>query len=52
MLDSAFVGTLRNFIAEGSYEMRERTEGTPILYSFAKPQNDSPNSPAPSFQPP
>ena len=40
VLDCAFVGTLRSFIAEGSYEMRQRTEGTPVLFRFAKPQNE------------
>lgn len=28
---------LRAFIAEGGYEVRQRTTGTPVLYRFAKP---------------
>ncbi len=34
------VRELRAFIAEGGYEIRERTEGSPILYRFAKPTNE------------
>jgi hypothetical protein len=29
---------MRNFIREGQYEIRHRTEGTPVLYRFAKPK--------------
>jgi hypothetical protein len=31
------VSGLRAFIAEGGYEIRQRTTGTPVLYRFAKP---------------
>lgn len=41
VLDRAFVGALRNFIREGEYEIRQRTEESPILYRFAKPKNES-----------
>jgi hypothetical protein len=30
---------LRAFIAEGGYEVRQRTTGAPVLYRFAKPTN-------------
>lgn len=33
------VKALRTFVAEGGYEVRERTEGVPVLYRFAKPRN-------------
>ena len=33
------VGALRSFIADGGYEVRQRTEGVPVLYRFAKPAN-------------
>jgi len=39
MVDPAFVGTLRAFIAEGKYRIQEKSEGVPVLYRFAKPQN-------------
>ncbi len=38
-LDSSFVAAMRAFIEEGSYEIRQRTEGIPILYRFAKPKD-------------
>lgn len=41
VINPQLVGLLRGFIDEGGYEMRERTEGTPVLYRFAKPANDS-----------
>ena len=31
---------LRAFIADGQYEIRQRTEGSPVLYRFAKPQKE------------
>lgn len=40
VIDRAFVGALRAFIAEGDYEVRQRTEGSPVLYRFAKPKNE------------
>ena len=40
VIDRAFVGAMRNFIREGEYEIRQRTEGTPVLYRFAKPKNE------------
>lgn len=36
-IDQAFVTAMRAFVAEGGYEIRERSEGRPILYRFAKP---------------
>jgi hypothetical protein len=40
VLDRRFVAALRTFIAEGEYEIRQRTAGTPVLYRFAKPKNE------------
>ena len=40
MLDQAFVAALRAFVSEGGYEIRERSEGVPILYRFAKPAQE------------
>lgn len=31
------VTSLRTFISDGGYEIRQRTTGTPVLYRFAKP---------------
>jgi hypothetical protein len=36
-----FVATMRAFIAEGGYEIRERSEGgPPVLYRFSKPTDE------------
>ena len=40
LIDRPFVRALRSFIAEGAYEIRQRTEGTPVLYRFAKPKDE------------
>ncbi len=40
-VDRTFVGALRKFIQKGEYEIRQRTEESPILYRFAKPKNES-----------
>lgn len=40
VLDHSFVAAMRAFVAEGGYEIRERSEGIPILYRFAKPARD------------
>ena len=40
VLDAAFVEAFRAFVAEGEYEIQERSEGTPVLYRFAKPKNE------------
>lgn len=37
VLDPGAVRGLRAFIAEGGYEIRQRSTGTPVLYRFAKP---------------
>ncbi len=37
VVDASFVAALRAFIAEGKYEIRQRTTGTPVLFRFAKP---------------
>jgi len=37
VLAAEAVSGLRAFIAEGGYEIRQRTTGTPVLYRFAKP---------------
>lgn len=39
-VDPAFVSAMRKFIAEGRYEIRERSEGVPILYRFSNPARD------------
>lgn len=39
MVDPAFVTALRTFIAEGGYTIQEKSEGVPVLYRFAKPEN-------------
>jgi len=40
VLDRQFVAAFREFVEEGGYEIRERTEGKPILYRFAKPRDE------------
>ncbi len=40
VIDQAFVGALRAFIAEGGYRIAERTEGTPVLYRFGEPNRE------------
>jgi hypothetical protein len=37
VLDPKFVAALRAFVREGEYEIRERNDGRPVLYRFAKP---------------
>ncbi len=37
VLDPKFVAALWAFVTEGGYEIRERSDGTPMLYRFAKP---------------
>ncbi|PTY02767.1 hypothetical protein DB346_08310 [Verrucomicrobia bacterium LW23] len=39
MVDPAFVAALRGFIAEGKYTIQEKSEGSPVLYRFARPEN-------------
>ena len=41
VLSPAAIKALRAFVAEGGYEIRERTEGVPVLYRFAKPKDES-----------
>ncbi len=38
-LDQRFVAAFRAFIEEGGYEVRQRSDETPILYRFAKPSD-------------
>jgi hypothetical protein len=40
VLDPRLTAALRAFIADGAYEVRQRTDGIPILYRFAKPQSE------------
>ncbi|MCA9759527.1 MAG: hypothetical protein KDA27_27275, partial [Candidatus Eisenbacteria bacterium] len=41
-VDLEFVVAMRQFIEDGGYQIRERSEGgPPVLYRFAKPANDS-----------
>jgi hypothetical protein len=39
MVNPAFVAALRAFIAEGKYAIQEKSEGSPVLYRFCKPEN-------------
>ena len=39
-IDPSFVKAMRGFIAEGGYQSRQRTNGSPELYRFANPTND------------
>lgn len=39
VLDPQFVAALWAFVRDGGYEIRERSDGTPMLYRFAKPGN-------------
>lgn len=41
VIDPSFVKVMRAFIAEGGYQSRQRTNGSPELYRFADPTNDS-----------
>jgi len=36
-IDHAFVAAVREFVAKGGYEIRQRTDQRPILYRFEKP---------------
>ena len=39
-VNESFVAAMRGFIAEGRYEIRQRSEGgPPVLYRFAKPED-------------
>ncbi len=40
VVDRAFVTAMREFVAEGGYEIRERSTGVPILYRFARPAGE------------
>jgi hypothetical protein len=39
VLDAEFVAALRAFVTEGGCEVRERSDGTPMLQRFAQPVN-------------
>lgn len=39
-VDPAFISAMRAFIAEGEYEISERSDGVPILYRFTKPKRE------------
>lgn len=39
-VDPAFISAMRAFVAEGGYEISERSEGVPILYRFSHPARD------------
>lgn len=41
VLSPEAIKALRTFVSDGGYEIRERTEGAPVLYRFAKPKNDA-----------
>lgn len=41
VLSPAAIKALRTFVAHGGYEIREKTEGVPVLYRFAKPKNEA-----------
>jgi hypothetical protein len=40
VLSPEAIRAVRHFVEEGGYEIRERTEGVPVLYRFAKPKNE------------
>lgn len=40
-INQPFVTAMRGFITEGGYQSRQRTNGTPELYRFSNPTNDS-----------
>lgn len=40
-VDPSFVSALRTFLSEGGYEVKERSDGSPVLYRFTNPENDS-----------
>jgi hypothetical protein len=40
VLDRKFVTAMRQFVSDGRYEIRQRTDKSPILYRFAKPGDD------------
>ncbi len=39
VLNREFVAAMRSFITAGGYEIRERVDGAPVLYRFAKPRD-------------
>lgn len=39
VLDARLVAAIRAFVADGGYEIRERSESQPVLYRFGKPKN-------------
>jgi hypothetical protein len=41
VLDDAFVAAMRSFVDEGGYQIRQRTNGTSVLYRFARPMRES-----------
>ncbi len=41
VISPEFVKAMRGFITEGGYQSRQRTNGSPELYRFANPTNDS-----------
>ena len=40
VLDPSFVAAMRGFVAEGGYQSRQRSDGSPELYRFAEPTNE------------
>lgn len=40
VLNQDFIAAIRTFVSVGKYEIRERSEGPPILYRFAKPARE------------
>ncbi|HKX46851.1 MAG TPA: hypothetical protein VJP77_09115 [Planctomycetota bacterium] len=40
VLSAGFVRRIREFVDEGGYAIRERTNGTPMLYRFEKPSSE------------
>ena len=39
MVEPAFAVALRVFLAEGKYKIQEKSEGSPVLYRFTKPEH-------------
>ncbi len=40
-LDAAFIAVIRDFVEAGRYEQRTKSDGTPCLYRFSHPEDDS-----------
>ena len=39
VLEASFVAAMRSFVEDGGYEVRQRTQGIPMLHRFSKPKD-------------